>query len=63
MTNDPNGDTAPTTAGMTIGSRDGTSLFFTGRIYGLLLIDLVLTAPEITLVERHFADRIGVTLA
>lgn len=36
--------------------------FFHGRIYGLLVIDRILTASEIAMVEAHMATRSGVTL-
>jgi len=59
----PTGVSGSLTAAMTIGRRDGSSLPFAGNIYGLFVIDRVLTDAELSRVERYFANRIGVTLA
>jgi hypothetical protein len=45
-----------------IGSRGGSSLFFDGRIYGLIVRGATSTAQEISDTETFLADRSGVTL-
>ena len=45
-----------------IGSRAGTSLFFLGRIYQLIIVSKTLAGAELTNAEKHVANKTGVTL-
>jgi len=45
-----------------IGSRAGTSLFFNGRIYSLIIRGAASSAAEIAAAERYVANTTGVTL-
>lgn len=44
------------------GARDGTSAFFNGREYSQFAINRLLTANELSQIERYTAQRTGVTL-
>ncbi|RID91558.1 hypothetical protein D2N39_12720 [Gemmobacter lutimaris] len=57
------GDWVTFNAGMTIGARDGSSLFGDLMIYGLLYIDRPLAAAEYARAEQYMARLAGVTLA
>ena len=58
----PAGTLVNHTADVTIGARDGSSLFFTGRVYAMIVIDRVLTAGELAAAEAWAASKCGVTL-
>lgn len=45
-----------------IGARNNASVFFNGRIYGLIVINRLLTAGEIAQAEAWMAAKTGVTL-
>lgn len=45
-----------------LGARNQASLFFNGRIYGLIVINRILTTPEIAQAEAWMAAKSGVTL-
>ncbi len=45
-----------------IGRRNGTSIPFGGRIYGIVCIGRLTTASETLAIEREFAKRVGVVL-
>lgn len=47
---------------MTIGCRPGGTLFFAGRLYGLLAVNRALTDQELALAERWAARKCGVTI-
>lgn len=45
-----------------LGSRNNANLFFNGRIYGMIIINRLLTAGEIAAAEAWMATKTGVTL-
>jgi len=47
---------------LNIGSRRGTSLFFNGNVYGLIIPGKLASAAEITSTEAYMAAKTGVTL-
>lgn len=62
VTGAPAGSLTAHSAGATIGARDGSSLFFAGRMYGLIVIDRVLSGAELANAEAWMAARCGVTI-
>jgi len=50
------------TYALNIGRRSNTTFPFNGRIYGLFMINRILSADELAAVERFMAARCGVTL-
>lgn len=61
-TNAPAGVMAGLTAAMSVGARDGTSLFAAMDLYGLIVIDRALSGGELSQAEAWAASKAGVTL-
>lgn len=45
-----------------LGSRGGTARFFNGRLYGLIVVNRILTAEELAASEKWMASKMGLTL-
>ena len=45
-----------------LGARGGTTRFFNGRLYALLVVNRVLTGTELTNAEAWVASKCGITI-